>query len=167
MLFIALWSFVSFNHQADALIEATFSPSIPLPTKPKEEGIRYSCIKLGKNSALQGDVHPTRSSASLKSWRSSAGPCTPLCLCPGCCCSPYLLFQQFTTFWKCAFIFWWHQLRRPLDKQARIGMSGTVSIRTGKICKAASEWGAWRTPQQRGTWQKAAGGLIELGEYRT
>lgn len=35
-------------------------------------------------------------------------------------------------------MFRWHQLWRPLGKQAGMRMSGMVSVRTGKMCKAAS-----------------------------
>lgn len=35
-----------------------WGPLVPLLAQWKEEGIRYNCIKLGKNGVFQGNVHP-------------------------------------------------------------------------------------------------------------
>lgn len=102
---------------------------------------------LWKNSFLQGLGKPK------EIWRefmlsqifhehSLPSPLSaPQCSCPGCCCSPHLLFQQLPTFCKYAFVFWLHQPRGPADKQAGTGTSGTVIVRTDKICRAKGTWG--------------------------
>lgn len=49
---------LSFNHQADILTE-TFGPSVPLPTKGKEEGMRHSGMypEGGKILCMQMSIH--------------------------------------------------------------------------------------------------------------
>lgn len=120
-----------------------WGPLVPLP-QWKEEGIRCNYVNGGRTAFCKEMCIHRRFKEKLRLSQVLHEHCLPSALsapprsCPGSRCSPYLLFQQLPTFWKCAFLFWLCQLRRPLDKQARIGMSVTVIVRTHKICKAAS-----------------------------